>query len=208
MSKNYRFELLLKHSNETALSTRQVLKREIMEARKVFAFLDQHFHTLVKEPNRLVRNVKMALTARFTDHLFAAVLLLERGLILDAFNCSRSALETTAFYWLVCNDESTAALYDAEKSLTPVEVRKRLESLNVDVQPIREHYALESAIAHVGNRYDHLQIKWEEGANGKLLIGGGAADRDLQKAMLVGIIRSVFRFVKFEKAYVVPDLVT
>jgi len=206
MSKSYRFELLLRHSNETALGTRQVLKREILEARKVFGFLDQHFRTLEKEPTSLVRNVKMALTARFTNHLFSTLLLVERGLILDAFNGSRSALEATAFYWLVCNDESTAELYDADRSLQPVEVRKRLESIGVDVQAIRDLYSLESAIAHVGNRYDHLQIRWEEGANGKLLIGGGAADRNLQKAMLEGLIRAVFRFVKFERAYIVPDL--
>ena len=205
MAKSYRFELLLKHSNETALSTRKSLKREILEARKVFGFLDHHFHSLEKTPRGLVRNVKLALTARFTNHLFSALLLVERGLILDAFNCTRSALETTAFYWLVCHDDSAAALYDDEKSPPPVEIRRRLEGLGVDVRSIRELYSLESTIVHVGNRYDHLQIQWERGSHGKLLIGGGS-NPNLQKAMLDGIVRAVFRFVKFEQDYIVPDI--
>ncbi|MEK7245433.1 MAG: hypothetical protein AAB223_05385 [Pseudomonadota bacterium] len=205
MNKSYRFELLFKHSNETALNMRRTLKREMMEARKVFSFLDYHFQTLEKKPKSHLRNVKMALTARFINHLFAALLLIDRGLILDAFNCLRSALETTAFYWLVCRDEHAAPLYDAEKSLAPVEVRKRLEALGVDVRAIRDLYQLESTIAHVGNPYDQLQIRWEQGANGKLLIGGGP-NSELQKPMLEEIIRTVFRFVKFEKDYIIPDL--
>ena len=39
---------------------------------------------LRREPKGHVRNVKMALTAQFTNHLFAHVLLAERGLLLDA----------------------------------------------------------------------------------------------------------------------------
>ena len=205
MSKSYRYELLQKHSNETALSTRQTLKREIMEARKVFSFFDKHFDSLEEKPKSLLRNVKLALTARFINHLFSSLLLTERGLILDAFNCSRSAIETTAFYWLLCHDEKAASLYEGEKSIPPVEIRKRLESLGVDVKAIRDLYSLQSAVAHVGNEYDHLQIQWENDKAGRLLVGGGL-NPQLQKAMIEDIIRAVFRFVKFETDYIVPDV--
>ncbi len=53
--------------------------------------------------------------------------------------------------------------------------------------------------------YDQLQIRWEEGDNGRPLIGGGP-NTDLQKAMLEGVIRALFRFMRFEQNYVVPDL--
>ena len=205
MAKSYRFEMLLKHSNETALNTRKTLKHEIMKAREIFGVLDHLFHSIEKKPKCLVRNVKLALTARFTNHIFSALLLIERGLVIDAFNCTRSALETTAFYWLVCHDESAAALYDGEKSPPPVKIRKRLEGLGVDVQSIRDSYNLESTIVHVGNRYDNIQIQWEKGNNGKLLIGGGSIPV-LQKAMLHSIVKAVFRFMKFEKDYIVSDI--
>lgn len=60
MAKSYRFELLLKHSNETAMNTRRTLKREMMETRKIFGFLDHNFHSLEQKPKGLVRNVKLA----------------------------------------------------------------------------------------------------------------------------------------------------
>jgi hypothetical protein len=205
MVNKYHFDLLFKHSNETAISSRRRLKKEITESHKVFSFLDHHFHEIEKKPKSLLRNVKLALTARFINHLLSSLILIERGLILDAFNCSRAAIEVTAFYWLVCRDENAASLYEESKSLAPIEVRKSLEKLGVDIRVIRDLYALESAIAHVGNPYDHLQIRWERSNSGKLLIGGGE-NTEVQKEMLRGIVLSVFRFVKFENDYIVPDL--
>lgn len=205
MRKSYSYEMLQKHSNEVSLTTRKLLKHEIKQARKTFDFLDQHFHYLENKPKSYVRNVKMMLTARFINHLFSGLQLIERGLILDAFNCSRSALETTAFYWLVCNDSSSVSLYDGEKSPPPVEIRKRLEKQGIDVQAIRDLYSLESAISHVGNETDRLQLRWEEGSRGSVLVGGDMQP-DLQRQMLTGLVISVFRFIKFEDEYIVPDL--
>jgi hypothetical protein len=147
----------------------------------------------------------MMLTARFINHMFSQLLLTERGLLLDAFNCSRAAIETTGFYWLVLKDPSTAELYDSEKSLKPVEVRKRLEVLDIDITALRDLYGFQSEIAHVGNKTDGLQIFWESPRAGRLLIGGGG-DRDVQRALLVGMVKSVFRFVKYDEDYIVPDL--
>lgn len=207
MARNvYRYELLSVHMNEIVAETRRTLKKEVMEARKAFTFLDKHFHSIEKFPKGLVRNVKMLLTTRFTNHLLSTLMLAERGLVLDAINCSRSALETTAFYWLVCHDPSSANSYDGEKSVPPVEIRKKLESLGVDVQAIRALYGQESSIAHVGNKSDQVQIRWERGTNGALLVGGGMVP-EMQRAIFEGIVRAVFRFVKFEPCYQpVPDL--
>lgn len=203
-SVRYHFDLLHKHSNETALATRRELKKQILDVRRAFDFLDHHFRSLEQKPKSHARNVKLALTARFINHLFSALVLIERGLILDAVNCTRSALETTAFYWLVCINAESASLYDAEKSLPPVEIRKRLEGLGIDIAALRELYALESTIAHVGNQYDQLQIRWESDNDGKLLIGGGQ-NLPLQKAMLEGLIAALFRFVKYDDDYIVDD---
>lgn len=205
MRTNYRYELLQKHSNEVSLTTRRLLKHEVKQVRNAFDFLDQHFGYLERQPKSHVRNVKMMLTARFINHLLSALQLIERGLVLDAFNCSRSALETTAFYWLVCNDSSSATLYDQEKSPPPVEIRKRLEKQGVDVRAIRDLYSTESTISHVGNETDQLQLRWEKGSKGSILVGGDVQP-DLQRQMLAGLVISVFRFVKFEDEYIVPDL--
>lgn len=201
----YSFDLLFRHSNQTAILTRQTLKHPIEQARRLFTFLSNHFSTLEKEPRGLVRNVKLALTARFINHMFSQLLLIERGLLLDAFNCSRAAIETTALYWLVCKDPSAAALYDGDRSPKPVDVRRRLEGLGVDIGVLRDLYSFQSEIAHVGNKTDGLQIAWKDTKDGRLLIGGGG-DQSVQRALLVGMVKSVFRFVKHDENYIVPDL--
>jgi hypothetical protein len=199
------FDLLFKHSNELVVGTRQTLMKQIMKCRSIFAFLDRHFSALEQTKKSHPRNVKMALTARFINNMFAALLLAERGLLLDAFNSLRSGIEATTLYWLVCEDATFASLFDAERSLPPVEVPKRLEALGIDVKIIRDLYSLMSTIAHVGNPCDQLQIQWEPGSDRKLLIGGGSRP-DVQKAMLEDIVRAVFRFVRFEEDYIVPDV--
>ena len=201
-SGRYRFDLLCRHSNELSLSARQLFKQEFVGVKSGFDFLDQHFGRLESQPISHIRNVKMALTARFTNHLFSYVLLVERGLLLDAANCVRSATETLAFYWLVCKDSSTAVLYDAQESPRPVEIRKRLEILAVDVKELRDQYSFESAVAHVGNKYDNLQIDWEHEKTGKLLIGGGG-NVNLRREMLRSVGRYIALFAKHDSSYIV-----
>lgn len=198
----YHFDLLYRHSNELALTTRRTFKAEVATVKASFGFLAQHFDRLERERKSHVRNVKMALTARFMNHLFAHVLLAERGLLLDAANCARSATETTAFYWLVGKDASAAGLYDAQESPRPVEIRKRLETLGVDVSDLRENYGYESAVSHVGNKYDNLQITWEKERTGKLQIGGGG-DPNMRRAMLNELPKFIAMFVMHDPDYVV-----
>lgn len=201
----YSYDLLLRHSNDVAINTRRALKQPVKEARKLFSFLGTHFHTIEQEPAGLPRNVRLALTARFINHQFSELMLIERGLLLDAFNCARSALEATAFYWLVTTDPTTATLCDSPRSPRPIEIRKRLEDLGIDIAPLRELYTLQSEVAHVGNATDHLQIQWEDKDNGHLLVGGGG-DKNVQQALLIGMVKAVFRYVKHDTAYIVPDL--
>ena len=201
-ARRYNFDLLYRHSNELALSTRRAFKKEVATVKASFGFLAQHFDRLERQPKSHARNVKMALTARFTNHLFAHVLLAERGLLLDAANCARSATETTAFYWLVCKDASAAGLYDAQESPRPVAIRKRLEDLGVDVGELREIYGYESAVSHVGNRYDNIQITWEKEWTGKLHIGGGG-DPNVRRVMLNELPRYIAMFAMHDPDYVV-----
>jgi hypothetical protein len=201
MRPRYNFDFLFVHSNSLAENTRRTLKPQITEARRIFNFLDQHFSMLEQEKKKsLALNVKKMITARFINNMFSALLLIERGLLLDAFNSARSGIEATAFYWLICKDASAASLYDAERSPQPVEIRKRLEVLGVDVENLRNLYSLFSTIAHVGNPHDHIQIRWEEKSDGKLLIGGGSRP-DIQKMMLEDMRRAALWFVKFDDNY-------
>jgi hypothetical protein len=204
MRSRYNFDFLFIHSNTIADETRRTLKPQIMNARKIFTFLDKHFSMLEKKKKTHATNVKMMITARFINNMFSALLLTERGLLLDAFNSIRSGIEATAFYWLVCKDETTASLYDAEKSPRPVDIRKRLEALGVDIETLHSLYDVTSTIAHVGNPYDQIQIRWEQGSDGKLLIGGGRSP-DVQNALLEDMLRAVLWFVRFDENYVITE---
>jgi hypothetical protein len=104
----------------------------------------------------------------------------------------------------VCKDETTASLYDAEKSPRPVDIRKRLEALGVDIETLHSLYDVTSTIAHVGNPYDQIQIRWEQGSDGKLLIGGGRSP-DVQNALLEDMLRAVLWFVRFDENYVITE---
>ena len=198
----YQYDLLNRHSNELALETRRSFKKEVTVVKKSFGFLAQHIDRLEHEPKSHVRNVKMALTARFINHLFSHVLLAERGLLLDAANCARSATETLAFYWLVCKEPSSAGLYDAEESPRPVDIRKRLEGLGIDVSDLRKQYGYESAVSHVGNKYDNLQITWEKERTGMLHIGGGG-DANVRRSMLNELPKYIALFAMHDPNYIV-----
>lgn len=43
------------------------------------------------------------------------------------------------------------------------------------------------------------------GGNGRLLVGGGG-DLNVQQALLVSMIKAVFRFVQHDEIYTAPDL--
>ena len=125
-------------------------------------------------------------------------------MILDAINSARSATETTAFYWLVCVDSENAKKYDAQSSPRPVEIRKTLEALGIDVSDLRGEYQAQSTASHVGNPTDNWQIDWKNEKDGLLMIGGGKS-LDLQRMLLHDAWKSVLQFVKHDPSFdIVP----
>jgi antitoxin component HigA of HigAB toxin-antitoxin module len=183
MKGKYNFDLLVRHSNSLSLESRRIFKNEMKMVREGFRLLDSLWAGIHETQKGHYRNVRLALLARFTNHLLSQTTLAERGLLLDAINAARSATETTAFYWLICVSPDDAAKYDAEISPRPVEVRRDLEKRGVDVSDLREKYGLESTASHVGNRTDNWQINWISENNGLLMIGGGMVP-DLQRILL------------------------
>jgi len=198
----YNFDLLYRHSNELAINTRRSLKKEINHVKDNFRFLEQHFDRFERQQKSHYRNVKMGLNVRFINHLFSYELLVERCLLLDAANCARNATEALAFYWLVCKAASAAELYDAQDSPRAVDLRERLEPLGVDVSELREQYGFESAVSHVGNKYDNLQINREQEQSGALLIGGGG-NANVQRDFLRALPKYIFQFVTLDSEYIV-----
>jgi hypothetical protein len=194
----YNFDLIMRHSNALAIDSRKNNKEPHGSARKALSFLGQIIDEIGDESKSHQRNVRMALATRFFNHLLSQMLLTERGLFLDASNSSRSATETTAFYWLVCLDSSAACLYD--KSLRPVEIRKKLETLNIDVSELRGFYSHQSGVAHVGGPYDNMQIRWNGNNNGELSVGGGA-NNELESIYFNTIFASIALFIKYDPTY-------
>lgn len=199
--KKYTYENLIRHSDSICMASRKSLRHDIDKIKGVFSFLDQHFSYLESLPKSLQKNVKMALSCRFINHLFSYLTLVERGLYFDAANCLRSVIEVIAMYRLVCVDEASACLYNDEKSPRPVEIRKKLESLGCDVTDIKDAYGTLSTISHVGNRNDSLHIDWiGTGQNGLLQVGGGQ-NTERQKQMLDDINRALLLFIRYEDQY-------
>tara|TARA_E500000318_G_scaffold81334_1_gene76581 strand:+ start:383 stop:1015 length:633 start_codon:yes stop_codon:yes gene_type:complete len=200
----YNYDLILRHSNELALSSRKLNKERYSAAKKSISFLGQVFDTIAAQPKSLFRNVRMMLLTRFINHLFAQVLLTERGLLLDAMNCSRSATEVTAFYWLICIDKAAAQEYDADRSPRPVEIRKRLEARGIDISELQDAYKHQSSVSHVGNKHDQIQMLWESEKKGALSVGG-AQNAPLQKASLNAVVAAIVLFFRYDPDYIVQE---
>jgi len=202
----YGLDALWRHSETTAHTTRRHLQKNAqgvtLSLRQAFDLLSRHFDSTQSEPKSHSRNVRLALTARFINHLHSFVMLAERGLLPDAVDCSRSATETMAFHWRVCRDPEAAGLYDAAISPRPGEVRRRLEELGIDVSELKSQYGRESSISHVGNPYDDLQIAWAAPDTGTILVGGGG-DLDTRQAMVGAVIFDAARFLAHDARYVV-----
>ncbi|MEQ8710157.1 MAG: hypothetical protein RIC36_14285 [Rhodospirillales bacterium] len=193
MKGKFAFDLLDRHSNSLRNETRKSFRKEMRTVKEGFRLIDSLWWELDRLPKSHIRNVKLALLCRFTNHLFSQTALAERGLILDAINCARSATETTAFYWLVCISPESASKYDSEKSPRPVEIRRELERLGVDILELRDRYDQESTVSHVGNRTDNWQIDWNTSPDGLLMIGGGSSPQ-LQSIILSQVFHSAWRF--------------
>lgn len=202
----YNFDLVNRHSSLVASECRRVNSERFKSVKDTLSFLGQIIDEIGGEPKSHQRNVRMALATRFFNHLYSQLILTERGLLLDAANASRSAIETTAFYWLVCLDANSAALYDAESSPRPVEIRKKLQELVIDVSDLQGIYKHQSEVAHVGNFYDNMQIKWGANRDGQLLVGGGS-EPETQRISLNAIVASILLFLRYDPNHEVVEKV-
>ncbi len=204
MKGKYGFDLLNRHSNHLMQESRRNYKKEMKTVKEAFRRLDSLRVTIDDLPKGHLRNVKLALLTRFTNHLFATTFLAERGLILDAINSVRSATETTAFYWLVCVAPENAKKYDEPESPRPVEIRKKLEELGVCVEELRDRYKYESIASHVGNPTDNWQIDWQNDKDGLLLVGGGSSPH-LQSILLKQVFFSALLFFKHDPLFEIVE---
>ena len=85
-----------------------------------------------------------------------------------------------AFHWLVCLDPPVADDYHAGRIPKPVEVRRRLEALGVDVSHVRDSYAAGSEIGHVGRASERFHLEMHGDNSGELMIGGAFRRADLE----------------------------
>jgi hypothetical protein len=129
----------------------------------LYAFIDDAFRDfseviekLEGEPPSLERNVKLILACKLLNHIYSGIVLAENGLIDGAIACERSALETVAYFWLVCLDSRICAEYNNGKRMQPVEVRKLLERAGVNITDIRKLYSRASDIVHVGRNSERF----------------------------------------------------
>ena len=195
----YGFQMIFRHSNALAIESRRLFKVENHTIERAFVVLDALFDYLQKQPKTLARNVKLVLLTRFINHIFSAHLLVERGLLLDAHNPLRSALESVAFYWLVCFDPASAEQFEGRNSPRPVEIRRRLEELGADVSGLRDEYSFLSEVSHVGNPTEHIQLDWKTKNDATLLVGG-ARNISIQRHLLAAMPNMIGKFLLYESA--------
>ena len=104
----------------------------------------------------------------------------------------------------MCLDPSSVSLYDSKSSPRPVEIRKKLESLGVDVSDLKDLYQVQSSISHVGNPYDYIQIKWTDMNKGHFCIGGGSNSK-FESISLNFISTSIFLFLRHDPNYIISS---
>ena len=200
MRPRYSFEQFNNHSLSIVEQSRHKLKSERREVRKAFQFLLSHFERLDRGEKTLSKNVKLMLCTRFINHLYASLLLADRGLVVDAITVGRNAVEVTALYWLICKDPGTADLYASGNTPKPVEVRKRLEKAGIDIEELRSTYSLQSGVVHPTSEYQHLWTDWVAPQEGRLLVGGGFS-LERQRALYKFIPSAIVNFARYDENY-------
>lgn len=118
------------------------------------------------------------------------------GLVLDAISCLKTAFEALQYSRLISlSPEEASTFLDPEKSLRPVEVRKRLEKLGHDVDQARDRYSILSTFAHVGGAGETLTL---ERINENVAFRiGGYIDVELQREILQNCDKAIGEFIAF-----------
>jgi hypothetical protein len=163
---------LRKHTRSIRTNSSPISEEQRAALDRAVRDFDQYFAGLDEQTDNLRKNVGKLLATSFFNHWYAALLLAEAGLFVDAVLCERNALEVLAFHWLVCLDPVAANDYHDGAIPRPVVVRRRLEALGADITHVREAYASGSAISHVGRPSERFHLEWEDQRVGALAIGG------------------------------------
>lgn len=101
------------------------------------------------ERYKLEAKVRVSLETTFYNSLYAAFRLLSFGMQREAVVLLRNAFEALQYFRLLSFDDAAYDCFES-KPLRPVEVRKRLEALGHDPEPIRKSYSALSEMSHLG----------------------------------------------------------
>ncbi len=174
----YTYEGLAKHTASIRSQVSGVMHEHRSLLDQAFSDFSEYLEEIEQQPPSLERNVRMMLSCKLFNHVYAGIILAECGLIADASMCERSALETVAFHWLITVEPGSASEYETGKVPRPVEVRRRLESHGVDISNLRELYSSGSQLTHVGRKAERFNSRLESPLKGALLFGGASSLSD------------------------------
>jgi len=171
-STRYNFSGLQAHTNSIRVGAQRAIRKHRVLLNQAFSDFNKFIAALERMPPSLDRNVKLELSCKVFNHVYSGLILAESGLTVDAIVCERSAWEAIAFHWLVCADPEAASEYEKDDVSRPVEVRRRLEKLGVDISLLREVYSMGCGMAHVGRQGERFDNRLQSPMRGSLLFGG------------------------------------
>jgi hypothetical protein len=174
----YSLENLRKHTEFVRLKSLELQNDQQSFIDQAFSDFSENIDEVQQKPATLERNVRLVLACKMFNHVYSGFILAERGLIVNAVLCQRNALETIAFHWLVSLDKDALNEYEQGNIPRPVEVRKRLEQLDVDISAIKSIYASCSKISHVGRSSERFHSREDSSSGYKLLFGGDSSPDD------------------------------
>ena len=177
-SPRYNFSGLQAHTNSIRLGAQRAIRKQRNDLNQAFSDFNKFLADLERLPPSLDRNVRLELSCKVFNHVYSGLILVESGLVVDAIICERSAWETIAFHWLVCTNPEAAADYERNDVPKPVEVRRKLEKLGVDVSVLRELYSWGCGMAHVGRQGERFDNHLQTSMKGSLLFGGAGSQQD------------------------------
>lgn len=188
----YSYRLLRRHLDRSKSSHVGCFRRNERRIRQAFVQFDRWVAGVEARWRSPQRNVQLLVACKFLNHVLAALLLAEHGLIVDSIGCLRSSVEALLYGWLLQVDEQQAELYIENQMLRPVEVRKRLAAPAVDIELPKTIYRDYSGILHVGRESERWILEMTSESEGTIRFGGGRSDNDVDYliGMLVALVRA------------------
>lgn len=187
-------------SNACEYASAQNFHEDIMKASRglssVVLYQDYYYAKIVNEGETDFAIAKLFIICRFSNSIYAAMRLACMGLILDAIGCLKTAFEALQYSRLISLDPDEAPTFlDPDKSLRPVEVRKRLENLGHDVEQARQRYSILSTFAHIGGTGETLTLEQiDENVSFRI---GGYVDPELQRGIVLDCHKATGELIAF-----------